>query len=282
MEDGRTAATVAAGDAPPPTAAGEQPHFYLRLEYISERSTRVVLAAQSVGMLGCLAMLILLVLAQVRIPGRAGEPTHPRTTRAHPTLRCSGLPPILGLPQYSKDGSSLTRDNRLEALNLAVASCCLLLLGGSGAFFARRVWVARRAGWGPRRAFLLASTGVDLTLQLINASVFLTANAVSVQVRVLWRSAAGDGFFFFCALSVAPLVHPAPPPPLPADQVPLAVAYRGRLVPGVQLAVECAPPAQRLPPTPLAARRRLAAPALALGGARRAAPLLCTLLLLRW
>lgn len=69
MEGGRTAAAAAApgaaGGAPPPTA-GEQPRFFLRLEYISERTTRVVLAAQRVGMLVCLAILILLVLAQVR------------------------------------------------------------------------------------------------------------------------------------------------------------------------------------------------------------------------
>lgn len=69
MEDGQAAAGLpTAGDGAPPPLDGEQPRFHLRLEYISERQTRVVLALQRVGVLVSLAILIILVLAQVRRP----------------------------------------------------------------------------------------------------------------------------------------------------------------------------------------------------------------------
>ena len=75
---------------------------------------------------------------------------------------------------------------QLEAVNLTVASLCLALLGGVGAWFgaslargARRGW---GKGWGPRRKYLVAMTSLEVLLELVNLASYLAVNIYSYQV----------------------------------------------------------------------------------------------------
>lgn len=113
--------------------------------------------------------------------------------------------------QFNGDPNSLARDSSLYIMNLVVATVCLVALLAAGACFGQRAWIARRAGtvWGPRRQFLLAMTGVDTALQVVNLALYLASNAIAIQVGRVAETAADAGRML--VLTPWPSSHPHRP-----------------------------------------------------------------------
>ncbi|PRW59946.1 alpha beta-hydrolase [Chlorella sorokiniana] len=107
------------------------------------------------------------------------------------------------------------RSSQTEIVNICVASVCLVPLLAVGAWFGARTLAALRCPttirWGRQRKYLLAMTGLDLVLQVINLATFLGSNIYSLAYPCALYAPAMDVFFllsmttvntlFFCSLS---------------------------------------------------------------------------------
>ncbi len=115
------------------------------------------------------------------------------------------------LRRRSVGGSdSLMRSNQAEIVNICVACVCLVPLLGVGTWFGLRTVAALRCPttvrWGRQRKYLLAMTGLDLALQLINLAVFLASNVYSLVYPCALYAPAMDVFFLLSMTSERPLL----------------------------------------------------------------------------
>lgn len=181
------AAAVATAAAPVPQQHGTagqphsgQPTTFLRLEFISDKETQRILLIQRAVSLSSWAFLAWMLVSQ--------------SVGRH---------------------DSLMRSSQTEIVNICVASVCLVPLLAVGAWFGARTLAALRCPttvrWGRQRRYLLAMTGLDLVLQLINLAIFLGSNIYSLVYPCALYAPAMDVFFllsmttvntlFFCSLS---------------------------------------------------------------------------------
>lgn len=100
---------------------------------------------------------------------------------------------------------SLMRSSQTEIVNICVASVCLVPLLAVGGWFGARTLAALRCPttvrWGRQRRYLLAMTGLDLVLQLINLAIFLGSNIYSLAYPCALYAPAMDVFFLLSMTS---------------------------------------------------------------------------------
>lgn len=155
---GGGAATVAADAASgSPSAAAEaagtsKGRVFLRLEYISDGTTRRVLLLQKLAGVAAWGLLIWELFAQVH-----------------------------------RDSNSLLRSNALEIVNISVGFVCLAAMACVDVWMARRVWGAARhvragASLSRRKRLLLGLGCAELAVHTANLCCYFAANIYSLSV----------------------------------------------------------------------------------------------------
>lgn len=157
------AASAVGDETAPGAAAGRRPIF-LRLEYISDRQTRAVLASMRLASIIAWALLLWELAVQSQ-----------------------------------EDSNSLLRTHELEWVNIGVGSFCLPVVLLTCAWYGRRVWTAARSvrlgdarPLASRKRYLLGLTCAELALLALNLCCYLAMNIYSIKVPCSWFSAPVD------------------------------------------------------------------------------------------
>ncbi|KAL4458650.1 hypothetical protein ABPG75_013515 [Micractinium tetrahymenae] len=158
------AAAVGGAAAVSATWAAGRRRISLRLEFISDRQTRAVLAAMRLASAAAWALLLWELVVQSQ-----------------------------------EDSNSLLRTHRLEWVNIGVGSFCLPVMLSTCAWYGRRVWAAARSvrlggaqPMAPRKRYLLGLTCAELALHTLNLCCYLSMNIYSIKVPCSWFNVPVD------------------------------------------------------------------------------------------